>query len=119
MTSNIPADEEPLDYLREVILRTDDELTEPHPHEITKEVLGKGVFDKLAPEDYPAILQALLNHWAADEVLSFMAAAIEYKHASLHRDCCMAQDTLERLDFDPDEVPEHPHDPFHHNPGSG
>ena len=34
MTSNIPADEEPLDFLREVILEQDSELTTEHPHEV-------------------------------------------------------------------------------------
>ena len=43
MTSNIPADEEPLDFLREVILEQDSELTTEHPHEVTKEQLAAGV----------------------------------------------------------------------------
>ena len=119
MTSNIPADEEPLDYLRGLILEQDSELTDPHPHEVTKEELAKGIFDQLDPDDYGTLLQAILPHWAADEIMSFLASSVEAKHRMLHRDCCYQAETLEDLDFEtPDISDEHgPHNPHHHNGG--
>jgi hypothetical protein len=119
MTSNIPADEEPLDYLREIIMEQDSILTDPHPHEVTKEELAKGVFDQLDPEDWPVILQAILDYWCAEEVMRFLAVSVEAKYNSLHKNCCVEAETLDALDFDPEVPTEHPHDPFHHNPGSG
>ena len=118
MTS-IPADEEPLDFLRNLILEQDSELTDPHPHEVTKEDLAKGIFDQLDPDDYGTILQAILPHWAADEIMSFLASSVEAKHRMLHRDCCYQAETLEDLDFEtPDISDEHgPHNPHHHNGG--
>ena len=119
MTSNIPADEEPLDFLREIILEQDSELTTEHPHEVTKEQLAAGVFAQLDPDDHARFLQAILPHWAADEIMSFLASSVEAKHRMLHRDCCYQAETLEDLDFEtPDISDEHgPHNPHHHNGG--
>ena len=119
MTSNIPADEEPLDFLREIILEQDSVLTDAHPHVCTKEQLAESVFDRLDESDHSKILQAILPHWAADEIMSFLASSVEAKHRMLHRDCCYQAETLEDLDFEtPDISDEHgPHNPHHHNGG--
>ena len=119
MTSNIPADEEPLDFLREIILEQDSVLTDAHPHVCTKEQLAESVFDRLDESDHSKILQAILPHWAADEIMSFLASSVEAKHRMLHRDCCYQAETLEDLDFEtPDVSDEHgPHNPHHHNGG--
>ena len=119
MTTNIHDGDEPLDYLRGLILEQDSELTDPHPHEVTKEELAKGIFDQLDPDDYGTLLQAILPHWAADEIMSFLASSVEAKHRMLHRDCCYQAETLEDLDFEtPDVSDEHgPHNPHHHNGG--
>jgi hypothetical protein len=117
MVSNIPDGTEPLDYLREIIMEQDSVLTDPHPHEVTKEELAKGVFDQLDPDDYPVFLQAILEHWCAEEVMRFLALSVEAKYNSLHKHCCAQADILDELEFDPDDIPEH--NPFDNNPGSG
>ena len=119
MVSNIPDGTEPLDYLRKVIMETDSALTDPHPHEVTKEDLAQAVFAQLDPDDYPVVLQAILPHWCADEIMHILAASVEAKHRMLHRDCCYQAETLEDLDFEtPDTSDEHgPHNPHHHNGG--
>ena len=119
MVSNIPDGTEPLDFLREIILEQDSVLTDAHPHVCTKEQLAESVFDRLDESDHSKILQAILPHWAADEIMSFLASSVEAKHRMLHRDCCYQAETLEDLDFEtPDISDEHgPHNPHHHNGG--